>query len=120
LGGVYNRLAHLLFDLPIRDVDCDFRLLRRPAVERVELTVSSGAICVQLVHQLVRSGAVFKEIPVKHLPRASGRSQFFTPGRLTRTAVDLFSVWIRSVLVPFLAGPRRARLHTPTQCAGEK
>ena len=120
LGSFYNRLAHLLFDLPIRDVDCDFRLLRRPAVERVELTVSSGAICVQLVHQLAKSGAVFKEIPVTHLPRAHGRSQFFTPWRITRTAVDLFSVWIQSVLVPFLARLRRGRLHTPARCAGEK
>ena len=120
LGSFYNRLAHLLFDLPIRDVDCDFRLLRRLALERLELTVSSGAICVQLVHQLAKSGAVFKEIPVTHLPRASGRSQFFTPGRITRTAVDLFSVWIRSVLVPFLARPRRDRLHTPARCTGEK
>ena len=109
LGGFYNRLARLLFDLPIRDVDCDFRLLRRRAVEDLNLTVSSGAICVQLVHQLATSGAVFKEIPVTHLPRLNGRSQFFTPRRVTRTAVDLFSVWIESVLVPFLARPWRAR-----------
>src|SRR5437868_814991 len=26
LGAVYNRLAHLLFSIPVRDVDCDFRL----------------------------------------------------------------------------------------------
>lgn len=102
LGGLYNRLARLLFDLPIRDVDCDFRLLRRQAVDGLNLTVSSGAICVQLVHQLATSGAVFKEMPVTHLPRVNGRSQFFTPRRVTRTAVDLFSVWVQSVLVPFL------------------
>lgn len=120
LGSFYNRLAHLLFDLPVRDVNCDFRLLRRSAVERLELTVSSGAICVQLVHQLANSGAVFKEIPVTHLPRANGPSQFFTPRRVTRTAADLFSVWIRSVIVPFLARPRGARLRTPSRCADEK
>ena len=33
LGGMYNLLARLLFRLPIRDVDCDFRLLRRRALE---------------------------------------------------------------------------------------
>src|SRR4051812_11875225 len=25
LGAIYNRLAHVFFHLPIRDVDCDFR-----------------------------------------------------------------------------------------------
>ena len=120
LGTVYNRLAHLLFDLPIRDVNCDFRLLRRTAFERLELTVSSGAICVQLVHQLAQSGAVFKEIPVTHLPRANGPSQFFTARRVTRTAADLFSVWIQSVLMPFLAWPWRPRLRTPNRCPSEE
>jgi glycosyltransferase involved in cell wall biosynthesis len=120
LGSFYNRLAHLLFDLPVRDVDCDFRLMRRQAVQRLKLTVSSGAICVELVHQLARSGAVFNEVPVSHLPRANGRSQFFTPRRVTRTALDLLTVWIRLVLMPCLARPRRERLRSPAPCAEEK
>jgi glycosyltransferase involved in cell wall biosynthesis len=56
LGAAYNGLAHLLFSIPIRDVDCDFRLLRRRAVEQVELVSSSGSICVELVHKLHRLG----------------------------------------------------------------
>src|SRR5919202_533602 len=35
LGAAYNGLAHLLFSIPIRDVDCDFRLIRRRVVERI-------------------------------------------------------------------------------------
>jgi glycosyltransferase involved in cell wall biosynthesis len=95
IGAVYNRLAHLLFSIPIRDVDCDFRLIRRRAVERVDLVSSSGSICVELVHKLHRRGCVFAEVPVRHLPRAHGRSQFFTLGRVGRTALDLFSLWLR-------------------------
>ena len=95
LGAAYNGLAHLLFSIPIRDVDCDFRLVRRRAVERVELVSSSGSICVELVHKLHRSGCVFAEVPVGHRPRAHGRSQFFTPRRVGRTALDLFSLWLR-------------------------
>src|SRR5919206_4265586 len=86
LGAAYNRLAHLLFSIPIRDVDCDFRLLRRRAFEGVELSSSSGSICVEMVHKLHRAGRVFAEVPVNHYPRAHGRSQFFTAARLARTA----------------------------------
>jgi glycosyltransferase involved in cell wall biosynthesis len=68
-GAVYNRAAHLLFSIPIRDVDCDFRLLRRRAVEQVELVSSSGSICVELVHKLHRAGCDFAEVPVRHRPR---------------------------------------------------
>ncbi|HEX8338378.1 MAG TPA: glycosyltransferase family 2 protein [Pyrinomonadaceae bacterium] len=103
VGAAYNRLAHLLFSIPIRDVDCDFRLVRRRAVERVELVSSSGSICVELVHKLHRAGCVFAEAPVRHLPRAHGRSQFFTLGRVGRTALELLSLWLR------VAAPGRRR-----------
>jgi glycosyltransferase involved in cell wall biosynthesis len=96
LGAVYNQLAHLLFSIPIRDVDCDFRLLRRRAFEGVELFSSSGSICVELVHKLHRAGRTFAEAPVNHYPRAHGRSQFLTAARLTRTALDLLSLWLKA------------------------
>jgi len=103
LGAAYNGLAHLLFSIPIRDVDCDFRLVRRRAVERVALISSSGSICVELVHKLHRSGCVFAEVPVQHRPRVHGRSQFFTFRRVSRTALDLLSLWLK------VAAPGRRR-----------
>jgi glycosyltransferase involved in cell wall biosynthesis len=103
LGAAYNRLAHLLFRIPIRDVDCDFRLIRRHAVEQVELVSSSGSICVELIHKLHATGCGFAEVPVHHYPRAHGRSQFFTLRRVGRTALDLLSLWLR------VAAPGRRR-----------
>ena len=44
LGALYKFLARLLFGLPIRDVDCDFRLLRRSALQRIDLVSNSGVV----------------------------------------------------------------------------
>jgi glycosyltransferase involved in cell wall biosynthesis len=99
VGGFYNRLARLLFLLPIRDVDCDFRLLRRRAVAPLKLTVTSGAICVQLVRQLRDSGCRFAETPVHHYPRPHGRSEFFTFRRVTHTAFDFLRLWLRVMML---------------------
>ena len=107
-GALYNRMAHLFFDIPIRDVDCDFRLMRRSALDGVELYSSSGSICVEMIHKLSRAGRVFVELPVGHYARAHGRSQFFTPRRVARTAYDFFSLWLRVV-----AFPRRDRPAPP-------
>jgi glycosyltransferase involved in cell wall biosynthesis len=98
IGGLYNSLARLCFLLPIRDVDCDFRLLRRSAVAPLKLTVTSGAICVELVHQLHRNGCRFAEAPVHHYPRPHGRSEFFTPSRVIHTAFDFLRLWLRAML----------------------
>ena len=48
LGGIYKLLARILFKLPIRDVDCDFRLLRRSAIQSIELHSDSGCICTEV------------------------------------------------------------------------
>jgi glycosyltransferase involved in cell wall biosynthesis len=113
LGAAYNRIASTAFRLPIRDVDCDFRLIRRRAIQSIDLRTSSGAVCVELVHKLHAAGAVFAEAPVHHYPRRHGRSQFFTPRRVLRTALDLVVLWSRLV-VPGL----HSRI-TGRQSAGE-
>jgi glycosyltransferase involved in cell wall biosynthesis len=85
LGGLYNRAARLLFRLPIRDVDCDFRLMRRSAVQSLSLQSNGGAICVELISKLQTAGSAFAEVPVHHYPRHHGRSQFFRPKALAIT-----------------------------------
>lgn len=109
LGGLYNLLARCLFQLPIRDVDCDFRLLRRHAVQQIELVSSSGVICVELVRKLHAAGSIFVEAPVPHYPRAHGRSQFFTFTGVTRTALDFFVFWWKLVMLPYLTSNKLVR-----------
>ncbi len=97
LGAVYNRMARIMFRVPVRDVDCDFRLIRRQVMQRIKLASSSGVICVELVRKLHAARCVFAESPVHHYSRAHGRSQFFTVRRVSRTALDFLLLWTRLV-----------------------
>lgn len=99
VGGFYNRLAHFLFALPVRDVDCDFRLIRREFLDKITLSSTSGSICVELVYRLKRAGADFREIGVNHYRRPYGKSQFFTFGRVSKTLFDFFKLWVRLVVL---------------------
>jgi glycosyltransferase involved in cell wall biosynthesis len=112
LGEVYRRLARRLFALPIRDVDCDFRLLRRDAIQSIALVSTSGVVCTEMIFKLEAAGCRFAEVQVEHYPRRCGRSQFFTVPRLARTAFDFFSLWVRLRLAP-RAGARGERLPAP-------
>lgn len=98
LGESYNRMARFFFRLPIRDVDCDFRLIRKRALDGVNLTSTSGGICVELVYKLKRKGCNFTEIAVNHYSRPYGKSQFFTFARVARTLADFFSLWLKLVV----------------------
>lgn len=108
IGATYNWLARVLFKLPIRDVDCDFRLMRRQAVQQLDLVSSSGVICVELVRKLAAAGCRFVEAPVHHYSRKHGRSQFFTFRRVAKTAVDFFVLWLRLMMRPRL--PRVSKI----------
>ena len=111
IGCGYQHIARIFFRLPIRDVDCDFRLIRRSAIQRIELSSTTGAICVELVRRLHAAGCIFSEVPVHHYHREHGRSQFFTFGRVARTGLDLWRLWLRLIVLragrgkkPFAAG----------------
>jgi glycosyltransferase involved in cell wall biosynthesis len=99
IGGAYQRATRLLFRLPISDVDCDFRLLRRSVFDRMTLESSNGAICIELVRKLRDSGCRMVEVPVHHYARAYGTSQFFKPKRIARALGGLARWYVRLVLL---------------------
>lgn len=108
IGRTYHRLVALLFDLRIRDTDCDFRLMRRSMLDLAAPERESGAICVELVRKLQDVGARFVEVPIAHRPRQSGRSQFFRPAHLAATLREIVVLWYRLVLRSRLTRRRRA------------
>jgi glycosyltransferase involved in cell wall biosynthesis len=99
VGRIYQRFVAVLFGLRVRDIDCDFRLIRTAALDRIRLMRTSGVVCVELVRKLQDSGARFVEVPVHHYPRAHGQSQFFRPARVFSSLVDLAGLWVRLVVL---------------------
>lgn len=106
IGNVYNAFARFLFRIRIRDVDCDFRLIRRSLVEDIHLTSTSGTICVELVKKLELSPYRVVEVGVHHYPRQYGRSQFFRVKSLLTTLRELIGLYIRTVLPGVFGSPR--------------
>jgi glycosyltransferase involved in cell wall biosynthesis len=94
-GNLHRFATRWSFWLPVTDVDCDFRLIRRSILEQIHLTQNSGSICVELVKLSQRAGAQFREVSVHHYARQFGESQFFRPGRIAKTYVDLARLWLK-------------------------
>ena len=93
IGWIYQHLMRWVFQLTIRDVDCDFRLMRRSIFEKVCLEHNSGVICVELVRKVQDAGFRFGEVGVHHYFRSYGRSQFFNFRRLLRVLYNLCGLW---------------------------
>src|ERR1035438_9905051 len=100
IGWTYNLVVKAAFGLRIRDVDCDFRLMRRAMLEKITLQSDSGTICVEMIKKLQDAGARFSEVPVHHFHRSVGRSQFFRPYWLWKTFRDLVKLWFELMWHP--------------------
>ena len=98
IGRAYHLFVRTMFGLRLRDVDCDFRLMRRAVFEKVVLTRSSGVICVELMKKVQDHGFRIAEVPVHHFHRTYGKSQFFNFPRVARTLVDLLRLWLDLVV----------------------
>jgi glycosyltransferase involved in cell wall biosynthesis len=102
IGRLYHWTAKLLFGLKVRDVDCDFRLIRRSLIDRINLVSMKGSICCEMIKKLQMAGCRIVEVPVCHYPRVSGRSQFFTFSKVALSLAMLLRLWSDIVLAPAL------------------
>lgn len=98
IGIVYQYFIKFIFGLKIKDVDCDFRLMRRAIFEVIELESHTGTITFELVKKVQDAGYRLVEVPVHHFYRQYGESQFFNVRRVGATLLRIFHWWWRLVV----------------------
>ena len=118
IGRIYHHTVRALFGLTIRDVDCDFRLMRRSIFDRISLEKTSGVICLEMMKKITDAGFRIAEVPVHHYHRVYGRSQFFNFRRLARTAADVGRLWVQLVVRRHQQHVERSREPEPAARVG--
>lgn len=98
IGRVYHHLMRIAFGFRLRDVDCDFRLMRRAVFDIIDLESPDGTFPLELVKKLQDAGFKFAEVPVHHFHRTYGSSQFFNFRRLRRIPPQLIKLWWKLVV----------------------
>jgi len=93
IGFSYNAFSRFLFRIKLRDIDCDFRLIRRSVFNKVKLSSDTGTICVEMIKKIQENRFVFREVPVHHHFRSYGRSQFFKPLHVFKSFLSIWMLW---------------------------
>lgn len=105
IGFVYQYVMKLAFLLPVKDVDCDFRLIRRRVFDTVELRSADGTVTIELVKKMQQAGFRFTEVGVSHHYRTYGTSQFFNFKRVFKTLWKLIFLWFDLIVLHALSRP---------------
>lgn len=93
VGIAYRSATRRIFRIPIKDVDCDFRLMKGHILRNLGLEATSGAITVELVKKMSYQTSLIKEVPVHHYDRVYGQSSFFTFKRIFETFKDEYKLF---------------------------
>jgi len=89
----WNWLVRLLFGVPVRDVDCAFKLFRRSALAGLEISSGGAMFSAELIARLGVRGARIVEVPVRHLPRETGSSSGGNLKVIARAFRELFLLY---------------------------
>ncbi|MDQ2728256.1 MAG: FAD-dependent oxidoreductase [Actinomycetota bacterium] len=124
VAWAWNRLVRLFFYVPVRDIDCAFKLFRRYVFESLDLESVGAMVNTELMVKLGRSGAGVVEVGVTHRPRTAGTPRGAHPKvillaivelakmyrRLQQTDVDQSDLAVRTTSVPSLSAPDARRV----------
>jgi glycosyltransferase involved in cell wall biosynthesis len=89
-AAAWNHLVRTLYYVPVRDVDCAFKLFRREVFEGVALDSGGAMVSTELMVTLSRAGYRIVERGVTHLPRTAGRPGGGDPRVIARAFRELY------------------------------
>ena len=89
----WNGLIRNLLNVPVRDVDCAFKLFRREVLAGLEIEAGGAMFSSELLARLAARGVRIVEVPVRHLPREHGKSSGGNPRVIARAFYELFKLY---------------------------
>ena len=88
----FKQFVKLAFDLPMRDVDCAFKLFRREVFDAVEIESNRFFVDAEVMAKARKAGLKFAQVPVTHFPRRSGTTTT-SVADVPRTLREAWRVW---------------------------
>jgi glycosyltransferase involved in cell wall biosynthesis len=91
----WNMLVRALFYVPVRDIDCAFKLFRRQVFEGLDLESVGAMVNTELMVKLGRSGYRVVELGVHHYPRTAGSARGASMRVIVRALLELMRMHAR-------------------------
>lgn len=89
LAWGWGRLVRLFFDLPVRDIDCAFKVFHACVVESVPTESLGAFINTELLVRARAAGYRIHQVPVSHRRRRHGRQSGAHPRVIFKALVEL-------------------------------
>jgi len=85
----WNLMVRVLFHVPVRDIDCAFKLFRREVLEDLHIESVGAMVNTELMVKVGRSGKAVVEVGVTHYPRTAGEARGAHPRVIAKALIEL-------------------------------
>ena len=93
IARAWGLLVRALFDLPIRDIDCAFKIFRREVLQAIPIESVGAFVNTEILVRARAAGFRIRQIPVTHHPRRSGRQTGANPRVIVRALGELMKLY---------------------------
>ena len=91
-GWAWTKLVQFAFSLKVRDVDCAFKLYKRPIFDNIRMESTGALIATEILARAARKGYAITERGVHHYPRTAGRQTGANPRVIFRAFRELLKL----------------------------
>jgi glycosyltransferase involved in cell wall biosynthesis len=91
-AAAWNWLVRQTCGVPVRDVDCAFKLVRRDLVQPLPLRASGAMVSTELIVHGLAAGARLEQLGVHHRPRVAGEQSGASPRVVARAFRELLTL----------------------------
>lgn len=77
-----------------RDIDCAFKLIKKSALQEIEVSSKGAAFSAELLYSFKKTGALIAELPVKHFKRTCGSPTGSKLSVITRGFKELYGFYL--------------------------
>lgn len=89
LAWAWGNLVNRLFGLGVRDIDCAFKVFRRPVIDTIPIASLGAFINTEILVRARRAGFRIHQVPVTHRRRRFGRQSGANPRVIARALLEL-------------------------------
>jgi glycosyltransferase involved in cell wall biosynthesis len=92
----YNFFLRLLFGIKFKDMSAALRIVKRSALNNVNITCKGAFAPAELIIKLQNMGCKIGSVPISSYPRLHGKSTSLSPRNFTKTVLEMIKVFIKT------------------------
>lgn len=92
LSKVFHEIIRLVFELPLHDPDCGYRIIRKNVIGSIleEVRYLEYSFWSEFTIRAFKKGFKIVEVPIQHRRRSSGGTKLYTPDKLLEIMILQF------------------------------